>query len=165
MLDAWTAAKYLGAFGGGVVVAGFFLSGPVERPGEAQTRIPPPAIQSSAAMPQAGSPAASWQAATPRAPATTAPEIQPRTEGVIEPRSVRTVPLRKPSEAEQVTVGSGDREPAERQEQDNRASARDASAQGERCDVSACSRKYRSFDEASCTYQPYNGGPRRLCER
>ena len=30
------------------------------------------------------------------------------------------------------------------------------------CDVSACSRMYRSFRESDCTYQPFEG-PRRLC--
>jgi hypothetical protein len=32
------------------------------------------------------------------------------------------------------------------------------------CDVQWCSRQYRSFDYASCTYQPYGGGPRKRCE-
>lgn len=32
------------------------------------------------------------------------------------------------------------------------------------CDVTACARHYRSFDPATCTYQPYRG-PRRLCGR
>jgi penicillin-binding protein 1A len=33
------------------------------------------------------------------------------------------------------------------------------------CNVQACSRQYRSFRAEDCTYQPYGGGPRRLCER
>jgi hypothetical protein len=32
------------------------------------------------------------------------------------------------------------------------------------CDVQWCSWQYRSFDSASCTYQPYGGGPRKRCE-
>jgi penicillin-binding protein 1A len=32
------------------------------------------------------------------------------------------------------------------------------------CDVAACSAEYSSFDAADCTYQPFGGGPRRLCE-
>jgi hypothetical protein len=32
------------------------------------------------------------------------------------------------------------------------------------CDVQRCSRQYRSFDSASCTYQPYDGGPRKTCD-
>ncbi|MFN7026358.1 MAG: PBP1A family penicillin-binding protein [Pseudorhizobium sp.] len=32
------------------------------------------------------------------------------------------------------------------------------------CNISACSRSYRSFRPADCTYQPYSG-PRRLCEK
>lgn len=33
------------------------------------------------------------------------------------------------------------------------------------CDYNFCAGKYRSFDASNCTYQPYTGGPRRLCER
>jgi membrane peptidoglycan carboxypeptidase len=33
------------------------------------------------------------------------------------------------------------------------------------CNVDACARQYNSFDPTDCTYQPYGGGPRRLCER
>jgi len=34
-----------------------------------------------------------------------------------------------------------------------------------RCNVDACARHYRSFDPSDCTYQPFTGGPRRLCTR
>jgi hypothetical protein len=33
------------------------------------------------------------------------------------------------------------------------------------CDYRACAPKYQSFSAADCTYQPYGGGPRRLCEK
>jgi penicillin-binding protein 1A len=33
------------------------------------------------------------------------------------------------------------------------------------CNVSACANFYSSFDATSCTYQPYDGGPRRVCEK
>jgi penicillin-binding protein 1A len=36
---------------------------------------------------------------------------------------------------------------------------------GPQCNVAVCSRFYRSFDSSDCTYQPYFGGPRRICER
>lgn len=35
-------------------------------------------------------------------------------------------------------------------------------AQGQ-CNVRACDRAFRSFRASDCTYQPYGGGPRRLC--
>ena len=41
------------------------------------------------------------------------------------------------------------------------ATTREASS----CDRDRCSRQYRSFDAASCTYQPYDGGPRLKCEK
>lgn len=33
------------------------------------------------------------------------------------------------------------------------------------CNVDACSRAYRSFRTADCTFQPYGGGERKLCEK
>ncbi len=33
------------------------------------------------------------------------------------------------------------------------------------CNIEACSRTYSSFNSADCTYQPYGGGPRQLCEK
>jgi penicillin-binding protein 1A len=32
------------------------------------------------------------------------------------------------------------------------------------CNVNICSRRYRSFDQTDCSYQPYGGGARRFCE-
>jgi membrane peptidoglycan carboxypeptidase len=34
-----------------------------------------------------------------------------------------------------------------------------------RCNVAACADIYESFDPATCTYQPYDGGPRRVCTK
>jgi penicillin-binding protein 1A len=33
------------------------------------------------------------------------------------------------------------------------------------CDRDRCARHYKSFDAATCTYQPYDGGPRQRCEK
>jgi hypothetical protein len=33
------------------------------------------------------------------------------------------------------------------------------------CDYQACSSFYHSFRASDCTYQPYSGGPRQLCEK
>jgi hypothetical protein len=32
------------------------------------------------------------------------------------------------------------------------------------CDIPACAAKYNSFDASDCTFQPFGGGPRQLCE-
>jgi membrane peptidoglycan carboxypeptidase len=42
------------------------------------------------------------------------------------------------------------------------AAAAGAAAQ---CNVDACARTYSSFDPSDCTYQPFGGGSRQLCER
>jgi 1A family penicillin-binding protein len=44
------------------------------------------------------------------------------------------------------------------------ASAPAASVPGQ-CNVSACTATYSSFDAATCTYQPYDGGARRACTK
>jgi hypothetical protein len=33
------------------------------------------------------------------------------------------------------------------------------------CNIPVCSQFYHSFRASDCTYQPYDGGPRRVCER
>ena len=40
-----------------------------------------------------------------------------------------------------------------------------ATAQAGSCNVASCDRAYRSFRASDCTYQPYGGGPRKLCTR
>jgi hypothetical protein len=41
----------------------------------------------------------------------------------------------------------------------------DSPARSSQCDLSLCASTYRSFRALDCTYQPYTGGPRRICER
>ncbi len=49
------------------------------------------------------------------------------------------------------------------------AAATDAGSGSEasagQCNVAACRQFYSSFNPADCTYQPYGGGPRQLCEK
>jgi len=40
-----------------------------------------------------------------------------------------------------------------------------SSATHGQCDYAACSQTYSSFNPSDCTYQPYGGGPRQLCEK
>jgi penicillin-binding protein 1A len=46
----------------------------------------------------------------------------------------------------------------------NNASA-PAGTAGAKCDISMCQQHYHSFRASDCTYQPYDGGPRRSCAR
>lgn len=41
---------------------------------------------------------------------------------------------------------------------------RAAAASRGSCDVDLCARRFRSFDPATCTYQPYGGGTRAFCD-
>lgn len=48
----------------------------------------------------------------------------------------------------------------------NQSNALQAGAmQSARCNVPACEQFYHSFRVSDCTYQPYSGGPRRICTR
>jgi penicillin-binding protein 1A len=38
-------------------------------------------------------------------------------------------------------------------------------AGGRRCNVDACAGTYSSFRSSDCSYQPYDGGPRRICQK
>lgn len=42
--------------------------------------------------------------------------------------------------------------------------ARATNAPSDSCNVDICASRYRSFDPASCTYQPYGGGARAICD-
>jgi membrane peptidoglycan carboxypeptidase len=44
------------------------------------------------------------------------------------------------------------------------AEARAQFASDPSCNVDVCSRRYRSFDPTDCSYQPYGGGSRRICD-
>ena len=68
-------------------------------------------------------------------------------------RQVRVIPLPRPEDvADPETNGSAP-------EQAEEAPKTKAS-----CHMEACSKAYSSFDEETCTYQPYRG-PRRLCRK
>jgi hypothetical protein len=38
-------------------------------------------------------------------------------------------------------------------------------AAGPQCNIPVCQQFYRSFRRSDCTYQPFSGGPRRICDR
>lgn len=42
---------------------------------------------------------------------------------------------------------------------------RRAPTAGRQCNYRTCATAYRSFRSSDCTYQPYGGGPRRICQR
>jgi hypothetical protein len=164
VLDFRSTVKFMAAFGAGVVVAGLFLSRPVERPPEVQSE----AVQPQAVQPQAP-PAAPTAAPSVIAPAT------PDNAQVLSPRSVRTIPIEKPVGSDTATTGGPAGEPARpaaqpsapdaRAARDSPLAAPAAAAQAAACDREACRRAYRSFDSATCTYQPHRRAPRRLCEK
>jgi hypothetical protein len=41
----------------------------------------------------------------------------------------------------------------------------DQPAEAPYCDYQVCARAYQSFRASDCTYQPYSGSSRRLCEK
>jgi len=74
--------------------------------------------------------------------------------------------IKPDSEPEPVKAGSGGNKATLPRSvaKPERTSESGSTARPAQCDYSMCASKYRSFDSSSCTYQPYTGGPRRLCE-
>jgi membrane peptidoglycan carboxypeptidase len=74
------------------------------------------------------------------------------------PRTAATTPVESPRPSPQ---------PASSSEQTSQVPqpVSDEPAKAGRCNVSVCSSFYSSFNASDCTYQPFNGGPRRLCDR
>jgi hypothetical protein len=107
----------------------------------------------------AGAPAAVQSAATipPQQPAPPAPQFVPHESEPAPRRAVRVIPSVRP---ESETTGG----PAAEQET-HLAQSPEAAPEQPRCDRRACSRAYRSFDAATCSYRHARGGPRRLCEK
>jgi 1A family penicillin-binding protein len=66
-----------------------------------------------------------------------------------------------------VTIREGSRERSEEASEDDEEQPKERiSRKGEiMCNVAACARFYSSFDESDCTYQPFGGGPRQICDR
>jgi hypothetical protein len=46
-----------------------------------------------------------------------------------------------------------------------RASQVSTQTRAQQCNLDVCAQFYRSFDPSDCTYQPYDGGARRTCDR
>ena len=55
--------------------------------------------------------------------------------------------------------------PVARTSQETTGAGTAAAAAASQCNVDACARFYSSFDPSDCTYQPFGGGARQLCER
>jgi penicillin-binding protein 1A len=75
------------------------------------------------------------------------------------------------AETKQPTVEVSSQPTAEASPLQSAADASPAQAPGSqaagapRCDYEACARIHHSFRASDCTYQPFRGGPRRLCEK
>jgi hypothetical protein len=182
VLDFRAIAKFLGVFGAGVVTAGFFLSAPIERPAVLQ-RAPDFTQQSTDAPELASSAAAlrlpNWVLVPPAMPyaqplttpalaASPAPLVQQQQQqqqsGAAEQQE-RPTPMAAPEQPENATTGLAVAAQAPPSLRDENARAAASGAAESPCNYAVCRRYYRSFDEATCTYQPYGRGPRELCTR
>src|SRR5262245_49491719 len=111
MFDFRAVVKFLATFGAGVVVAGFFLSRPVERPPEVQPPAQPqiqPQVQSQT-PPTAPTVTSAAPAAAP--PVSAPPATDPA--NILSPRSVRTIPIERPASTEGATTGGPTAEQAQ----------------------------------------------------
>ena len=64
------------------------------------------------------------------------------------------------------TLGNDGGQRLQAQQREPVADTHRSEARGEmQCNVDVCAQFYNSFDSSDCSYQPYDGGPRQLCER
>jgi hypothetical protein len=125
----------------------------------------PPAQQPASA--QRTGPMVAAEPVTPPQQAQTAPSQQSSPQPSGANAASQQKPLRE-------TTGAAVREDNTRQaladpmSSPNRANNAQQNAQNSssnRCDVQACASTYRSFRASDCTYQPFDGGVRRVCEK
>jgi hypothetical protein len=179
--DFRSTAKFLGAYGAGVVTAGFFLSAPIEQPRLLQRApdfAPESTREQNSSQLNSQLHLPSWVLLPPTMPftgqlanppaqpfATTAPPSIASAQASAPVQQQQSTELRtsaqlaQPETFNQTTTGSSavaadQNVPSVMGRQDEPS-----------CNVSVCRRFYRSFDEATCTYQPYGGGARELCTR
>jgi hypothetical protein len=138
-------AKYLSVFGAGAVMAGFFLSGAVDRPDQ----HPPTTAVNGGWVLVPPTTQLAWSDWTSGQPTSDAPQQPPAP--VTDQPSAETTGSSAPQSTAADNPNLGQIEMTPR---------RDAA-----CNVAVCRRFYRSFDEATCTYRPYGGGPPQLCNR
>ena len=146
--DIRSIAKYLivflGVFGAGAVVAGFFLVSRADRPDQYPSAM---AVNGGWVLVPPTTPLASagwtFDQSTPEAPQQSSAQATDR------PNAETTGSSAAQRSADAPNVGQIEMTPQ-----------RDAA-----CNVAVCRRFYRSFDEATCTYRPYGGGPPQLCNR
>lgn len=138
---------------------------PVQPPAQTTMTVPAQQPEPPASTPQSApsqQPASATQPVPPQQPAPA-----PSTQSAAAPQ-----PGAQQSRAE--TTGAAVREENKRQaaypaNSSNRAENSQQQAtlgsSHNRCDILACAGAYRSFRANDCTYQPFDGGARRLCEK
>jgi hypothetical protein len=147
------------------------MPAPAQQPGPPAQATPlsappqsPPAQQQ--ASPQTTGPIAAEPATPPQQAQTASPQESSTQQSGASAASQQR-PLRE-------TTGAAVREdnirqaPADPMGSPNRANNAQQNAQNSssnRCDVQACASTYRSFRASDCTYQPFDGSVRRLCEK
>jgi hypothetical protein len=159
-VDFRAIAKFLGVYGAGVVTAGFFLSAPIDRPDFLQHA--PDFDPANTGASGAGS--AGWVLVPPAAPFVAPlsewnPSKSQEQAHSLAPEPPEPVPAATTGSA----AGAPRQQPASASERDEQPA--DTQRSGNSCNYSACRRAYQSFDEATCTYQPYDGHRRELCTR
>jgi hypothetical protein len=149
--DFRSVTKFFGIFGAGVVTAGYFLSSPIEKPALLQRA--PDFRQESAD--------AGWVLVPPLP--YTQPLITPPLSNAL---AAQDGPGDKSERLNSHTTGSAAGEAREQIPNKTGERERETPSVGQAeptCNYSLC-RRYRSFDEATCTFQPYRG-PRETCTR
>jgi len=116
---------------------------------------PKPAVQASAAPPP-----------KVEGPSAALSPVYPRKAETVEAQAQQTQTKPQPETTGMATrAESPAPPPAQAGVQQASAVPTDTSASNNRCDTQACAGTYRSFRASDCTYQPFDGGERRLCTK
>jgi hypothetical protein len=134
-------------------------------PGQHPAQTPP------AQQPE--SPASVPQSATSEQPALATQPVPPQQPSPAPSTQPAAAPQPEAQQSRAETTGAAVREQNRTQVAPPNSSSRADNSQQEatpgssrnRCDVLACAGTYRSFRANDCTYQPFDGAPRRLCEK
>ena len=132
--------------------------------------------QTTMALPaqQPAPPASVPQSATSQQPASATQPVPPQQPSPVPSTQPAAAPQPGAQQSRVETTGAAVREenrtqaayPANSSHRADNSQQQATLGSRKRCDIQACARAYRrSFRASDCTYQPFDGGPRRLCEK
>jgi BA14K-like protein len=141
---------------------------PAQEPGPpaqaVQQSAPPPAQQPATAQ-TTGSMVAAQPAAPPQQTVTAPQGAPPQPSGANAASQQESLRETTGAVVREENTRQASADPTRSPSRANNSQQNVPNSSSNRCDIQACAGTYRSFRANDCTYQPFDGGPRRLCEK